>query len=187
MPDDQQTVEDLSRKFTEATKPRSLFELVQRMTAVLARIDEAEGEVDAAAGAELDACAESLEERVEAFAAVCRTLKEEAEACARFAAHYTERAKRKTDQAERLKARLQEAMDAAGRTKITTPTATAALQKSPPSLHLFVSEEEAIKIAPAEYVETRKALRKDAIKAALLGGAAFKFARIVRGVHLRFR
>lgn len=180
-------VEELSRMFNEITKPTSLYELVQRMTAVLDRIDEADGEVDDAAGAELDALAESLEERAEAFAAVCRALNEEAGACDRFARHYQQRSRRKTLQAERLKARLFAAMEACGRSKITTPTATAAIQKSPEALQLDVSEEEAIALAPAELVEVRRELRRDALKAALKEGASFTFARLIQGRHLRFR
>src|SRR3972149_4877052 len=61
-----------------------LFELVARTLDVLAEIDLADGEVSAAADDVLRELGVSLEERAEAYAAVCRLPGEEAEACDRY-------------------------------------------------------------------------------------------------------
>ncbi len=181
----------MSAQATEAAPtPRqatSLYELVERMRIVLARVDELEGEVDDSTAAEMDALSSSLEERVEVIAAVYRALHEEAEACDRLARPYLDRAKRKRAQADALKLRLHAAMQECGRLKITTDTVTAAIQRNPAGVEILVPEHEAAAKLPAEYLETRTVIRKDAIKAALLGGATLDFARLTTGTHLRLR
>lgn len=168
-------------------KATSLYELVERMRLVLALVDERDGEIDDATGAELDALAASLDERVEAIAAVYRSLREESEACKRMAQPYLDRAKRKAQQAETLRLRLFAAMQECGRSKIETPTATASIQKSAPSVELLVPEHEAPAKLPARFLETRTTVLKDKLKSALQGGEAFDFARLVQGSHLRIR
>ena len=179
-----QTTEDLQRAFMEATKPPpSLFELVEAMRAVLQRIDDAEGVVDEAAGGELDALAASIETKAETYAALYRSLNEEADACMRFAENYRNRAARKAAHADMLKARLFEAMQIMKLRRVVTPTATAAIQASAPALELTVPDHD----VPAEYIETKRVIRKDLIKAALQRGEKLSFARLTRGEHLRFR
>jgi len=167
-----------------AHKPRMpLFELVARTLDVLAEIDLADGEVSAAADDVLRELGVSLEERAEAYAAVCRLLGEEAEACDRFVETYQKRAKRKRAHADALKHRLFEAMLSLGIKRITGPTATAAIQKSAPSLELLVAETE----VPDRFARTRREVDKAAIKDALKGGEAIDWARLTQSEHLRFR
>jgi len=179
----QKPSEELQRAFNVATKQLTLSEIVEGMLAIFARIDEAEGEVTDEVAVELDMLAASTEQKVEAYAALYYLLREEADACDRFVQRYTERAKRKRNHAEALRTRLFDAMQITGTKQIKAPTATATIQKSAPALELLVPETE----VPAEYVELRRHIRKDAITAALKNGVALEFARMKSGSHLRFR
>lgn len=166
----------------------SLFELIERYRAALRDIDEAEGEINDEIGAELDALAASLPERAEAIAAVCRALNEEAEACDRLARPYVDRGKRKRAQADAMKARLKLAMEETGQTKIATPTATAALQKNPPSCELTVPEHEIERHVPEQFLERTTRVRMSDVLIALKQGTALPFARLKPPTtHLRFR
>jgi hypothetical protein len=173
--------------FPAVPRRRPLFDVIADTLALLAEIDLAEGEVNDQQAARLDALASDLDERAESYAAVHRTLESEAEACERLAQPYLDRAKRKRAQASALKARLKDAMEATGRTKIVTPTATVAIQKNSPSLELLVPEHEAEQHIPAEYLETRVTIRKDVLKGRLLAGETFPFAQLKAGTHLRIR
>lgn len=177
------TAAELQRTFMEATRVRTLFEIVKEGLAVLARLDDTNGEVTPSIASDLDALADSLEHKAEAYAAIHKQLLANADASERMADDYRERAKQQRARAELLKARLFDAMQLLGRDKIETPTSTAAIQKSPPSVELLCADNE----VPAEYVEVKRVVRKDEIKAALQAGQQLTFARLKRGVHLRFR
>lgn len=170
-----------------APRKLSVFEIVEIGLQLLREVDDNDGELDEDLARRLDEHMGTLECKAEAYRAVCLALESEAEACDRFAHVYAERAKRKRAHVAKLKARLFEAMQILGVTRAIGPTGGAALQKSPASLELLVPEHEATQHIPAEYLETRTVIRKDAIKAALQGGATLAFARLTQSFHLRFR
>lgn len=170
---------------TEQQPPpkRSLFDIVEAYIAVLARVDEADGEVDDMVASELDALTGDMQTKAEACKAVYFMLREEAEACERFVQRYADRAKRKLGQAESIRSRLFNAMLILNLRKVDTATGCAAIQKSTPSLELLVPETQ----VPAEFTETKNVVRKDLITAALKGGRKLEFARLKQSQHLRFR
>lgn len=167
----------------EVQPKHTLFEIIDRVQEIVARAHEAAGEITAEDAAELDALNLSIEEKAEAYAAVWRMRREEAEACERMAERYAERARQKRTQAESVRRRLYEGMIVLDRRKIETPTATAYIQQSPPAVELLVHEDD----VPAQYVEFRRHVRKDAIKQDLQGGAQLTFARLAIDSHLRIR
>lgn len=170
-----------------APRRLSVFEIVALGLELLREVDDRDGELDDDLARRLDEHMGTLESKAEAYKAICLTLEEEAEACDRFAHRYATLAKRKRAHVARLKSRLFDAMQALGVTKALGPTGGAALQKSPASVELLVPEHEAGQHIPPEYLETRVHIRKDAIKAALQGGASFAWARLTSSLHLRFR
>jgi hypothetical protein len=178
--------ENLIQTQTNETQPkpkRTLFEIIDQVQEILARAHQAAGELTDADVAELDALDLSIEEKAEAYAAVYRMRREEGEACKRMAKRYEERAVSKTREADSIKRRLYEGMQMLGRQKIETATATAYVQKSPAALEILVPEDQ----IPAQYIELRRHVRKDEIKADLQGGLELPFARLTVGSHLRIR
>lgn len=163
-----------------APRKLSLMELVEHYQAVLDEIDAADGEVTEETGAKLDALGVSLEAKGEGHAVIIGMLEEAALASRGLAKRYADRAARKERQAKALKERLLMAMQATGRKKIETDTATLAIQKSPPSLRITGEVPRAYTKKP----EPDTAL----IKAKLVEGLVLDFAELeTERVHLRIR
>lgn len=166
----------------ESAPPRklSLMEIVEHYQAVLDEIDAADGEVTEETGAKLDALGVSLEAKGEGYAAVIAMLEEHAVASRGLARRYAERAARKERQAKALKERLLAAMQATGKKKIETDTATIAIQKSPPSLNITGP-------VPRAYCKEPEP-NASLIKEKLAEGLALDFAELITtNVHLRIR
>jgi hypothetical protein len=169
-----------------APRKQSLYDIVQQVVSLLEEIDVADGEITPEVGARLDALFASREEKIDAYAAVCRLFIEEAEACKRYATSYTDRAAQKLERVKRLKLRLFDAMQQMQTTRIAGKTATAAIQvNGQASLELTTEEPPAD--APAEYVKVKREWDREAIRAALTEGKELSFATLKRGEHLRFR
>lgn len=165
------------------TQPkRSLHDLVELM---LHALDATDGEITPEVEAQLAELAGSLELKVEGYGAVCAQLEAEAEAIKQLATRYTERARIKTSAASRLKDRLRDEMERLGVKKIPTPTVTAGIQPSAPSVKLLVDEA----LVPDQFFVTTRALSKTALKDALKSGDAdaLAVATLEQSFHLRFR
>ena len=158
-----------------------LWQLVERMRALLAEVDEADGEVTAEVAAQLDALAPTLERKVEAYAGVYRQLEGEASACAAMAEHYTRRKERLLRQREQLRQRLCDGMRKMGLRKIEAPTATAAIQKSPPKL--VITDENA---ARDRYPRVTVDVDKQALRAAVDAGEC-DCAHLEQSEYLRIK
>ncbi len=165
---------------TSATLKLSLMEIVEHFQSVLDEIDAADGEVTEETGAKLDALGLSLEAKGEGYAVIIGLLEEQATASRGLAKRYSERAGRKERQAKALKERLLLAMQATGRKKIETDTATLAIQKSPASLRITGP-------VPVEYCKPAEP-DTSFIKSKLVDGESLAFAELETGnVHLRIR
>lgn len=165
-------------------KPPSLFDIVERMRAILAAVDDAEGEVSELQEAELDALAGNLDEKAERYAGLVRVLEAEAEASKAVAKRYTDRAQRKAKHVERLKARLLEALKVAGAHSAGGPTGGAFLCASPPTV--LITEPDML--IPAPFWRTHApTVDEAAIKQALLRGEKLDFAQLTRAEHIRWR
>ena len=163
-----------------APRKLSLMELVEHYQAVLDEIDAADGEVTEETGAKLDALGVSLEAKGEGYAVIIGMLEEAAVASRGLAKRYADRAARKERQAKALKERLLMAMQATGRKKIETDTATLAIQKSPPSLRITGP-------VPREYCKDPEP-DTSFIKSKLSAGESLTFAELdATNVHLRIR
>lgn len=166
---------------TVAPRRVTLFELVEEYERIFAEIDDAEGEVTEEVGARLDALAASLDLKAEAYAAIINIRDAQAKATAELAKRYAERAARKAGHVAALKARLKLALEAAGKKKIETPTATVAIQAN------GQASLEIIGAVPAEYLKPGEPDNAK-IRAAIAADAkSVAFAKLVKGDHLRVR
>lgn len=176
---------DLTERLTADPGPQrapTLFEVVEQLRAVLQKIDDADGEVSDEDAAVLDALNAGLDQKAEAYHVVAVEALAQAEACKRMAAPYLERAKQHANRAERLKSRLFDALQLAGRSSAGGPTGGARLQLSPESVELL----EGAKV-PQDYLVVTAEPALAAIKAALKDGEKLGFARLVQNQHLRWR
>lgn len=166
-----------------ASKP--LTEIVDHLLDALTdAIDPETGEVGADFEAYLESLNFALERKVEVYGAVNARLRAEAEAIGELSKTYAKRAQARENQAKRLRLRLQGELERLGLDKVKTPTTTAALQKSAPSVELHVLEVESI---PDEYVVVEKKADVKKIGEALKAGALFPWASLRQSQHLRFR
>lgn len=182
--------EQLQRRFMEATKPKSLHELVDELLAIMTDVDAAEGEVTAEQDKRLAELDLTLEQKVEGYAAACERMDAEAESLKSLAQRYTAKAKLRSDARERLRDRLHLEMVRAGRDVVKTATASARIQNSPERLELDGDDAEifAKYVVPKDYVVQPPAkLDRKALIAAIKAGAVFPFASVVKPTHLRFR
>lgn len=183
------TAREVQQAFADATREPKLWEIVDAMRAVLARIDEADGEVTPEVDAELTALAPTLERKVEAYAGVYRQLEGEASACAAMAEHYTRRKERLMAQREQLRQRLYDGMKSMGLDRVKAPTATASIHDSPVKL-VVTDEQAAIAAGWAKTVTILDRQRlKEALEADTCGAecAREKYAHLEQSEHLRIR
>lgn len=126
---------------------------------------------------------EEFEAKAEGYAKVIQELLADAQAVKSEIDRLSERKSRFEKSAERIKSRLQEAMEATGRKKIKTLLFSIYLQKNAPRL---VLDQEA-KI-PAEYlIPQPPKTNHAAIKEKLMAGEKLPFAALEQGTSLRIR
>lgn len=166
-----------------AGKP--LTEIVDHLLDVLSdAIDPETGEVSTDFEAYLESLNFALERKVEVYGAVNARLRAEAEAIGELAKTYAKRAQARENQAKRLRLRLQGELERLKIDKVKTPTTTAALQKSAPSVELHVLEVDTI---PDEYVITERKPDIKKIADHLKAHGSEPWASLRQSVHLRFR
>ena len=125
----------------------------------------------------------AFEDKAENYAKIIAQEKAEADSIAAEIKRLTERKKAREGKADRMKATLHAAMQAAGRTKFSTPLFTFAMQKNPPAL--VVDDENAI---PEQYktIVTKTEIDKAAIKEACKTGTV-EGAHLEQGESLRIK
>ena len=125
-----------------------------------------------------------FETKADGYAKVIRMLKADAAAADAEAKRLEARKRTFESQADRMKQRLQEAMQATGKTKFKTPLFTYGIQNNAESV--TVTDENAI---PTQYmrVTTARAPDKEAIKEALKAGVDIPGAMLTRTESLRIR
>lgn len=112
----------------------------------------------------LEAVADGLAEKSDGYVAIMRELDAEAEMFRAEADRMTRKAQTRTNALNRLKARLQEAMEQLGLDRIDGPLFTVRLQASPPACQV-TDEDAAIVAGFGEVVEQRKLDRRAIIAA----------------------
>ena len=165
------------------TRPLSMHEIAQAFLERFSSIDAAEGEVSEHDQEALDALTSALESKAEVYALVIAELQAKSAAAREVGKLYGERAARATRHAERMTARLLDALRAAGRSNVKTPTATVTIQASPPALRLLVADSE----VPERFARMKREIDRAAIKTALANGEPLEFAALERGEHIRIR
>jgi hypothetical protein len=160
----------------------SLLAIMDRARALLATIEAAEGVITPEQEDELDRLGDSLQERAEAYRAVCAELESEAEACDAMAAPYFARAASKRARAGFLKHRLYAALELAGIERAVGPTGGATIKASPRKVELLVPPED----VPMEFCERTTRVMTAKIGEALKAGRELAFAKFVRGRHLQW-
>lgn len=112
------------------TKP-TLYDLTREGLEIFDMLSELQGELTPELEERLDRLMLQGPERIEAAAAVVRSLEHNATICEDEAQRLRERAKAWGAQADRLKLRMTKCLDAAFNGKVKTPTITVWTQKSP--------------------------------------------------------
>lgn len=161
-----------------------LYELAEAYQAVLAEIEESDGVLSEDLEVRLDDIADNLVAKVDACAAMVRTLEAEAAAYKEEADRLTHRRKTAEHAALRLKGYLKVCLEVAGERKVKGSRFTVAIQANPASVELDEQDPEAI---PLQFVRVKKEVDKTAIKAALQAGEELSFARLVQTESVRIR
>jgi len=147
--------------------------------------DPETGEIKLELAGAIDQLNLSLTHKVQAYAHVADRLKAEAAAYHDLEQTYAAKAATLEASAKALKQRLQLELERLGTEKVKTPTVTAYLQKSPPSVELLALDDAEV---PDEYCVIERRVSSSKIAAALKAGANLAFARFApQAKHLRFR
>lgn len=168
----------------DTATPRGLT-LAENVRALLLACEQSEGEFTAA----IRDLGWDLENKVEAYVATYDTLEAEARALKDLAALTAERAQRKLQRAEQLRANLLEAFKTLGVDRVKTPTACPFIQGYD---HVEISDEAAFCADPrnSRYVVVVPAHRRPSkgdIKAAIKAGVVVPHASIVREEKVTMR
>lgn len=148
-------------------------------------IDPETGEVRVSVAGAIDSLNLSLAQKVQAYHHVAERLKAEADAMGELASSYRAKSEKKAEQVKGLKLRLQMELVKLKTEKVKTPTVTAYLQNSPPSVELLALTDEEV---PDEYCAIERRVSMSKLSAALKSGAKLAFARFAEPQkHLRFR
>jgi hypothetical protein len=158
---------------------RSLRSIVDEL---LERIDAAEGEVTD----EVEALEMSVEQKVDAYAAVIKQWAGETQVLEDMAKAYKERAAKRDAQAARLKERLAAQLDRLGAASIKAKTVTASFRETQ---SVDIADETAFVGAyhGTPLVRVKESPDKAAIKAILDSGVALSYASIKTNRSLQLR
>lgn len=162
-----------------------LYELAEQYDAILLEVAAADGELSTDLETRLDAIGDALVMKLDACAAMVRTLEGEAQVYKTEAALHTEKRRIAEAAVGRLKAYMQSALATAQQRSVKGKRFTVAIQASTPRVELLVSDAE----LPPEFTRTRVEVDKTAIKKALEAGdpVAVMVAELVPGESLRIR
>jgi gamma-glutamylcyclotransferase (GGCT)/AIG2-like uncharacterized protein YtfP len=133
-----------------------LYELADDYRALMAQIDEAEGELSEEQFALLADLGDAFDAKVENTAKMVREYEADADAAKAEAMRLTARAKAAQGRADWLKGYLQYALESSGQDKVKGKVFTVALQACPPSCD--VQDVDAV---PKEYAETVTEIKVD--------------------------
>ena len=125
---------------------------------------------------------DEIEIKAENIAKVLRSLDAEAEAYKKEIERFTLKKQGAENRAKRLKAYLQEAMEAVDKKKFKTDLFSFNIQKNAPSLKIL--DESKI---PDEYFKLERKLNKQGLKEAVKKGLYPEAAELVQGESLRIR
>lgn len=159
-----------------------LYEISDRVRAVLDELADAEGVLEGDLEARLNAAESSMSEKVDAVLAYAAERHAESVSCAHEAKRLADRARAAEAHSERLRDYVLRCMVAAGVDRVSGTRFKAALTTTPG--RVVVDDEMAL---PLSMVRTTSAPDKTAIKAALLAGEQVPGAHIETGIALRVR
>ena len=145
----------------------NLYELTQEYVEFAALLDDPDWDEDSVLEklAEID---DDIDTKADSYARVIRNLEAEQEICKREAKRFSERAKAKENQINRLKRSLESAMLACNKPKIKTDLFSLYISNNPPSLVLDAGLDD---IPVAYLVEQEPKIDKARIKEDLKAGA----------------
>lgn len=164
------------------TEPRklSLMELNAEWQRIMDEADEAHGEVTPEIAARMLAFDADYETKIAAYALLIVTRSSNEKATDHVVKTYTERRDRMRRSVAALKKALHESLEATGRRKVETPTATVWLQPNGGQPALEITGE-----VPKEYTRTVVENDLERIRKDLEAGVELAFAKLVRGSHVR--
>jgi hypothetical protein len=175
---------DLTRKFAEVTRERSLWELRDLVNEAAQLAVDDDGVVSSDWQQILGALNFTVEQKVEACHVVASEEHERAVAYRRLSDKFARLASIAHKREERLKAYVLDCIERMGLTQVKTPTIRACVEKSPPSVELLVPEGS----VPAEFRNDKPSVDLKSIGLALKAGGQLAFAKLVTDRrHLRWR
>ena len=160
-----------------------LYDIADGYRALMGRVCEAEGELDDALEAELDAVAGDAATKMENIVKLRAEMVLEAAALKEEEQRLAKRRKGLEGNAARLRDYLGQCLTIMGERTIRTSTHTISLAKTPPRVVLGVDEAD----VPDEYTETLRRVRTSEIKTALKDGAELEWAHLETGESVRIR
>lgn len=126
-----------------------------------------------------------FEIKADGYAKVLKEIEASIEAIDKEKERLAERSKTLKENAKKLKATLQGAMETIGKTKFKTDLFSFGIQKNPVAL---VIDENDVKKFPRKYIKVERSIDKTALKEALKNGAEFEgLAHLEQSESLRIR
>lgn len=163
-----------------APRKLSLMELNHEWQRIMDEADDADGEVTPEIAARMLAFDADYETKIEAYALLIVTRASRVKATDHVVKTYAARRDREQRGLNTLKKALHESLEATGRKKVVTRTATVWLQPNGGQPALEITGE-----VPKEYTRTVIEPDLERIREKLEAGEELAFAKLVRGSHVR--